>query len=739
MPVRKIMRRKAGWTALLVATFILLGSALLRMIDPAPLAHFRDRTFDVFQRIQPRPYADFPVRIVDIDEASLGEIGQWPWPRTTLARVVQRLNELGASVIAFDVWFPEPDRTSPRQLARELRYSDEAEARRVMEMMGQMPDHDGIFAAAIAQAPVVLGFATAKVERRPPVKAGFAFAGTQPQQAVPPFQGATGSLDILEAAASGIGGASISSQDRSGIVRQAPMLFTDGSNVYPSLSAEALRIAQQATSFVVRGTGASEEIAAGKSALVDMRVGEFAVPLTADGAIWVYYDRDRPERYVSARDILDPAKDATTRPRIEGHVIFVGTSAAGLLDIWPSPLGELVPGVSVHAQVVEQIVSQTFLYRPDWTKGLETVLTVSITMLLTWLLLVIGAQYVALIGAIILGATIAASWIAFTQFGLLLDPLYPSLTGLTTYLAVVGVLYVATDKEKRFVRGAFGQYLAPELLSQLEESPDMMRLGGEIRPLTLLFMDVRGFTSISEALTAQELVEFMNRLLTPLTDAIQSELGTIDKYIGDAIMAFWNAPLAIPDHPLRACRAALKMRAVLRELNESDSFGFAARGLDHVRIGIGLNTGEASVGNMGSERRFNYSAMGDVVNTTARIESNTKMLGFDIVVSDSTIQAAPGFAVLEAGELLMKGKSRPVKLYALVGDEQVAATAEFQDLARLHERLMRSIAEHNHAEAARALALCRGAAGEALTKFYDRLDKHLADLVSGVVQQQAAE
>jgi adenylate cyclase len=268
----------------------------------------------------------------------------------------------------------------------------------------------------------------------------------------------------------------------------------------------------------------------------------------------------------------------------------------------------------------------------------------------------------------------------------------------------------------------------------LEHAPQMMRLGGENRELTLMFMDVRDFTPISEALTAPELVDFMNHLLTPLSDAIQSELGTIDKFIGDAIMAFWNAPLDIADHPLRACRAALKMRASLADLNARDAFGFAARGLANVRIGIGVHTGLACVGNMGSERRFNYSAMGDVVNTTSRIESNTKELGCDIVISDDIARAVPSFAMLEAGELLMKGKSKPVKLFALVGDEGAAARPEFKELARYHAELLDALGKRHPAEAAQALRQCRSLDHPLLTNFYGRFEKQVIELSAGVTR-----
>jgi len=503
-------------------------------------------------------------------------------------------------------------------------------------------------------------------------------------------------------------------------------VFTDGNKLYPSLVAEALRVAQQQKSIVVRGTGASGEADTGNSrALIDLRIGDFKVPLTGEGEIFVYFDHDRPERYVPAKDVLDPAKTEALKPKLEGHIVYIGTSAAGLHDSWPTPLGEFVPGVSVHAHATEQILGQTFLYRPDWTLGAEILATILLGALLTWLLLKVGARFATFAGALIVVLGAGGSWLAFTQFGLLIDPVYPLISVSLAYFAVVGVLYVATDREKKFVRQAFGQYVAPELLAKIENAPDMLRLGGETRQITLMFMDVRDFTPISEGLTAVELVEFINRLLSPLSDTIQAELGTIDKYIGDAIMAFWNAPLDIPDHPVRACRAALKMRTVVETLNEQDAFGFRQRGWTDrtVRIGTGINTGVACVGNMGSERRFNYSAMGDVVNVTSRIESSCKILGFDIVVSNETAQFIPGFAMLEAGDYTLKGKSQALKLFALVGDEHVAQTPEFQDLQRYHQQLLKALQGGTKLEIDSALAGCRKLGGPLLVRFYDRLEE----------------
>jgi adenylate cyclase len=720
----------------LLAAVVLLAVTALRAIDPAPVVQLRERSFDIYQHLQPRPYADFPVRVVDIDEASLAQYGQWPWPRTLLAQFVQRLNDLGAAVVALDMVFPEPDRTSPGRIASRLGIADAAEAERVKSFMAQLPDHDESFARTIEQAPVVLGFAAVQTQnaRRPVVKAGFAIAGVNPQHVVPHFSGAAINLEILDKAASGIGAMNLSGRDKSGVVRRVPLLFTDGNRLFPNLSAEALRVAQQQKSIVIRGTAASGEMDTGTPALVDLRIGQFRVPTTSAGELWVHFDHDRPERYVSIKDVLDPAKESELRPKIDGQIVLVGTSAAGLLDIWPTPLGELVPGTSIHAQAIEQIISQTFLTRPDWASGAEILATVVLGALLTGLLIALGAHYAALAGGLIIAAALGLSWFAFSKAGLLLDPVYPSLGAVATYLAVVGMLYVTADREKKFVRRAFGQYVAPELLHRLEQAPQSMRLGGETKEITIMFMDVRDFTPISEGLSAVELVDFMNELLSALTEAIQSELGTIDKYIGDSIMAFWNAPLDIADHPLRACRAALKMRQALAELNGNDAFGLRDRGLSQVKIGIGLHTGEACVGNMGSQRRFNYTAMGDVVNTTARIESSCKAAGMDILISEEIARAVPGFAFLEAGAMGLKGKSQPIKLLGLVGDEEKAASPEFVELSRRHAELLAAIIEGRAADASHALTHCRALGGALLTNFYNRFEEQIAEISPGATR-----
>jgi adenylate cyclase len=719
------MNRRKHLAVAGVAGIFLLIVTLLRAMDPAFVASIRLMGFDTYQRLWPRAEADYPVRIVDIDERSLEELGQWPWRRDTLAALTDALAEMGAAVVVYDIIFAEPDRLSPHRYLPELENVPELKAQ-------ALPDTDAAFAEAIDRMPVVLGYALRSDADggTPASKAGFAYAGSDPVASLPRFPSALKSLDMLEARAAGSGSLSLSARDTSGIVRRIPMLVTNGQTLYPSLSMEALRVAQGASGYIVRSADASGELAVGEAAVTEVKVGAVSFPTTAIGELWVYFNADRKDRYISAADVLDPDRRAQVQSQIEGRIIYVGTSSIGLFDIRTTPLGELVPGVSVHAQATEQILSGDFLARPDWAYGAEIIATVAIGLIVVALVLAVGAGWAALIGGAISAALYAGAAHLFLTRGLLLDPVYPTAANLFVYAAATALLYVLTEREKQFVRTAFGQYLAPEMVRRLESAPDTLKLGGEIRDMTILFMDVRGFTPISEQLSPTELVAFLNALLSPLSEEIQRHGGTIDKYIGDSIMAFWNAPMEVEDHARKAAQAALAMLRTVDQLNASDAFGFKARDMPEktVRIGVGLNSGEACVGNMGSSRRFNYSVIGDAVNIAARIESSCKGIGADCVVSETTARAAPDFALLEAGAIPLKGKSVPITLFALAGDPAYAATPAFAELAATHEQMMDAIAAEDAAAARRALDACRACAPPHLSAFYDRFAERITAL-----------
>jgi adenylate cyclase len=399
-------------------------------------------------------------------------------------------------------------------------------------------------------------------------------------------------------------------------------------------------------------------------------------------------------------------------------------------------LGEHVPGVSIHAQAIDQILSGTFLSRPDWADGLETAGVLILGLGIVALVAFIGPVSGLFAGIAMAAASAGGSWAAFKYGHILVDPSFPVMSGLAALFAMTAFRFLVTDRERRTIRRAFSQYLAPSLLGRIEATRGALKLGGEERHVTLMFVDVRDFTTISEGLNPTELVDFLNRLLNELSRPIMTHDGTLDKFIGDSVMAFWNAPLETSDHEAKAARAALEMRAALKGLNDQDALRLSWRMGEafKVRIGIGINTGLACVGNMGAESRFNYSAVGDVVNVASRVESAAKHVNFDILVSDSTAAAVRGMALLDAGLIELRGKAARQRLHALVGDEKVADASAFKDLVRMHESLLRSLASGEMAAAKRALGRCREKiANEGWThleSFYDRILERRSDYLN---------
>ena len=651
---------------------------IVRASDPQPLRLAREATFDQYQRLAPRKFEPMPVRVVDIDEASLREFGQWPWPRDRMAALVQRLSENGASAIAFDILFAEPDRLSPRNVVRDVPGFDPS-------LLGRLPDNDEIFAQSIAGKPVVLGFGISTGGHYlPPVKAGIAFTGESPVDAPPRFRSATPLRPQFGANAAGIGHISLNPGSSYAVVRAAPLFLSDGEQLYPDLALEALRVAQGASTYLIAGAAEASGI------MTSVKNGDFVIPVTAAGELWLYVSADTAERYVSAKDVLAKGGMAeNVRAAIDGSIIFVGTSASGLQDIRVTALGENVPGVSLHAQMVEQILSGRYLSRPDWANGLEILSIAALGSLLVMLTIFVSPAIALACGILITGLALVASWLAFSIGGLLFDPLAPIVMGTITHFAATSFRFLVTDRERREIRRAFGQYLSPSLLYRIEHTRNALRLGGDDRELTVMFVDVRNFTEISERLPPTAVVSFLNTLLDALSRHVTANEGTLDKFIGDSIMAFWNAPVDVSDHAAKAVRAALAMRETLARLNSDDAFGFGAK--QTVRIGVGIHTGIACVGNMGAESRFNYSAVGDAVNIASRIESACKTVSFDILASGETAQMLDGWALLDAGSLELRGKSARTRIYAVVGDERVAASPVFDELRGLHGRLIEAL------------------------------------------------
>ncbi|WP_342643521.1 CHASE2 domain-containing protein [Rhodoligotrophos ferricapiens] len=653
---------------------------LLALFRPALLETLTGFLFDSYQRFSPRGNFDSPIRIIDIDEESLARLGQWPWDRDLIARMVEHLQEAGAAAIAFDIVFAEPDRTSP---ARVLKRLEQKFPNLGAQLPQSLPDNDATLATAFSQSNAVAGMILTPLgdDPPPPAKAGFAFAGTDPKSYLPDFGGAVANLPILDEAAPGLGFINYRpGYDR--VVRAVPLVGRYGDLLYPSLALEALRVAQGASAIQIRSTAASGEIEIGENAgMVAIRVGEFTIPTSAEGEMWVHYTNGPQENVLPAWEIAGDTIDADRlRSLVEGHIVLIGTSAAGLLDIVATPISNAVPGVFVQAEVIDQILDGSFLQRPDWAPGAELFMVLAIGGLLIWLLPRHNASWGAAIGIAAIILAIALSWLAFDNHHLLLTPVYPALAVILVYVAVTGVLFLLTEQERQSIRQAFSLYLAPPLVERLAEEPERLKLGGEDRELTIMFSDIRGFTTLSEGLAPQELTRLINDFLTPMSDELLKGGATIDKYIGDAIMAFWNAPLPADDHSARACATVLKMLQRLDEVREKIN--------RPLQIGIGLNTGICCVGNLGSAQRFNYSAIGDCVNLASRIEGLTKKYGVSILAGQSTVNAARDFAFIEVDQVRVVGKTEPVRIHALLGGPEMKQKASFARLLAAHDEML---------------------------------------------------
>jgi adenylate cyclase len=681
------------WTDLLLPGLLLLALAAVQAADPRLLAEARWAVFDSYQRLKPRPFLPAPVRIVDIDDESLERLGQWPWSRARLAELVLRLEEMGAGAIALDIVLAEPDRTAPQALAAAWPEGPEWAAARAA--VARLPDPDAALAEAMGRIPSVAAFAATQRAgtRAPALKAGFAFAGEDPARAARSFAGAVSSLPAIEEASAGNGAVNaVLSGD--GVVRTVPLLLRVEDQLYPGLASELLRVAQGASGYLVKGSGASGEGGSfGASEIAALRVGDAILPTEGSGSLLLYDSGPRPERFVPAFRILD---DSAPGEAFEGALVLIGASATALEDTRPTPLSAAMPGVEIHAQILEQAINGQFLARPGWAPGAELLATLFGGALLILLLRSAGALRSSVVAALLAGVAVAGSILAFTRIGWLIDPVTPVLSVLAVFLLSSVLGRLRSERDRRQVRDAFARYLSPVLVDQLARQPERLTLGGERRDLTLLFSDIRGFTSFSEDLDPEELGRFMNSFLTPMTAVIQARGGTIDKYIGDCIMAFWNAPLDDPDHAANALQAALDMRRAL------DAFNAAARGRRPVQIGVGINTGLCSVGNFGSEQRFDYSALGDAVNAASRFESLTKHYGLDILIGETTAEICRGrFALLPVDRIKVMGKARPVLLHALMGGGETLADARFGRLADAQEAMLAAYWDRRWGEASR--------------------------------------
>ncbi|MDH3451199.1 MAG: adenylate/guanylate cyclase domain-containing protein [Gammaproteobacteria bacterium] len=639
------------WLFLLVPALVLVLVIGLRLQLPSQLERLQLQVFDVLQRLKPREYVQVPVRIVDIDDASLEAVGQWPWPRTRIAELIKKLNGAGAMVIALDLVFAEPDRTSPAQI---LPLWSDSELIRALALA--LPDHDRELAKQVAAAPVVTAVALNQesIKPRSQIKLRFAAVDRKTTTELPQFSSAVVNLPPIERAASGSGSVNVI-PDKDNIVRRLHMAFRLDGALYPGFAAETVRVAQQIETYSLHIVD---------NVLQGTRIGAFTIPTDAAGRAWLYYTRPQPQRYISAKDILNTQFERDT---VSGHIVIVGTSAVGLADFQATPLNPVTPGAEVHATLIEQILLGKFLQRPDWAKGIEILYLVALGLVLILLLRRLHPVSCAIVGGFAAVLAFGSSWYAFVTHGILLDPLVPSLEVLLIYLAGSLVNFVQSETQRRHVRDAFNHYLAPDVVEQLLKEPDRLALGGETREMTFLFTDVQGFTAFTERTEPTVVVKLLNDYLENTCDIILQHGGMIDKIVGDALHVMFNAPSRQADHAERAVRCALALDTFCQQFAAEQE----QQGYQFGTTRIGINTGHVVVGNFGGAARFDYSAHGDAINTAARLENANKTLGTRICVSETTRSQCDGIVFRPIGRLLLRGKQTPVEVYEPLAPQAV--------------------------------------------------------------------
>ncbi len=645
---------------MVVVTATVVAASVVYLHEPLPLQVLRNSLFDQYQRWKPREYEPQPVKIVDVDDESLAKLGQWPWPRTRVADLINRLQKSDVAAIGFDVIFAEPDRTSPKAM---LQLWDLPPT--VRSSIERLPDHDAVMAEALGKGQTIVGFS---VERNGPAgKApgrpyGMVTSGESPLPFLHAFSSAVSSLPPFEANAAG-NGALTFVPDADGVVRRVPLLLKLQDQVFPSLPSETLRVALGAHNYIVKTSRVE------KTGIEGIVIGKLNIPTTPAGELWVHYTAPVAGRYIPAWKIF--AGDVPSES-LKGNIVLVGTSAQGLMDLRVNARGEIMPGVEAHAQALEQVLGGTYLKRPAWAGSIEALVIVLGGLVLGILTLLTGAIASAGLATVMIGATSGGAWFAFSRHGLLLDPLIPGLCLLTVFVIASVIHHLSSERKQRWIKQAFSRYVSPNLVSHLVEHPDDLELGGHRRHCSFIFTDLAGFTSLMEKTDPGEAVAILNAYLDEMIAIAFRHQGTLDRIVGDAVAIMFSAPVTQADHRQRAFDCALEMHAYASKY----AADLNARGIPFGQTRIGIHSGEVIVGNFGGSTIFDYRALGDTVNTAARLESVNKHLGTIVCVSEATLAGCAGAAVRPVGKLVLKGKTRALMVYEPCGVATVAEASQ---------------------------------------------------------------
>jgi adenylate cyclase len=668
-----------------VAIALTLASLYIYTLD-LPFFHLLElKSYDFKVRSRGERPISGQVAIVAVDEKSLKEKGRWPWPRTYMADLVNKISGAGAAVIGFDILFPEPDSYIPFQAVEEaVKQKDltNIDSEKLMQWMHEVGDSDRLFAESILKSEkVVLGyFVYAEgdpfgdtVEKltaeqlelldfsQYPIVQRF----DKPEDQVPLRVMKSAGLSLpkfVDAANSGGYVSYVPEVD--GVVRWVPMVMQLGDYLFPPFSLQMLREATMLPLAVRIAPFGIDGLKLGENVLPTSETGDFLINYYGPAFTFTHY---------TASEVLD---GKIGKSELEGKIILVGGTAAGIHDIKTTPYGTLYPGVEVHANAIENMIQQDFIVKPEWLRLLDLFI-IFVSGILLGLISIYFKAY-AMAGMVLLGVSVylGADFYMFTQKGLWVNTVYPIFTQIFVYSGITVFKFGFEEREKKFIRGAFSQYLAPAVVNQLVDNPNLLKLGGERKELTAFFSDVAGFSTISENLEPEELVDLLNHYLTEMTDIIMKYEGTVDKFEGDAIIAFFGAPIPHEDHARRTCLVALEMQDRLAELRE----GWKKEGKHELFMRIGINTGAMVVGNMGSKSRMDYTMMGDSVNLAARLEGVNKQYRTYTMISQFTYeQVKEDIEVRELDLIRVVGKNEPVRIFEVLA-KKGELNEEFQKI-----------------------------------------------------------
>ncbi len=653
----------------LACVFLFIGNAA-KFYQLGFVGFVEAKLYDTRLRLTLPNKADERIVILDIDEKSLKEEGRWPWGRDKLALLMDKLfGKYDIAVVGFDVVFAEKDSSSGLKVLQELgqnQLKDVSQFQSVLAQLKPQLEYDSLFAGKIKQRNVVLGyyFNTGTKNTSGMLPAPVFAAGNFKGRPInfTQWSGYGANLPEFQASAASAGHFN-PMVDFDGVVRRVPMIVEYGGAYYESLSLAVVRSVLGSPKLLPGyASGGGDGDYSGLEWLeLPLSQGDLRIPVDNEVSSLVPYRGARGTfKYIAVTDVL---KERIPLEELKGKIVLVGTSAPGLMDMRSTPVDEVYPGVEIHANMISGILSQSIKSSPPYVMGLEVVLLLLVGVALSFLLPLLNPIQDTLVTVAVLLATVVINGFLW-QYGDIAVPLAGGLMMIFALFALnMSYGYFVESRTKRQITNLFGQYVPKEVVGELSERPEQVSMEGDSRDMSILFSDVRGFTTISEGLDPKELTLLMNEFLTPLSRVVYKHRGTIDKYMGDCIMAFWGAPLPDERHAHHSILAGMEMLKTLEALQPH----FKERGWPPIHIGVGINTGRVSVGNMGSEVRVAYTVMGDAVNLASRLEGITKEYGAGIVVGENTKEAAPEFVYRELDLVRVKGKDKPVAIFEPMG------------------------------------------------------------------------